>query len=104
MAEAGRILDLTARSMRYRLAKHNIEPEKFISGDIEDAGYKDQVSLDSPTQLGKALDSVEKKMILHALDQTGGVIKNAANLLNLSFRSMRYRLQKHNIKKKLDLK
>jgi len=46
----------------------------------------------------------EKKMIIHALDKTGGVIKNAANLLNLSFRSMRYCLQKHNIKRKTDLK
>jgi len=104
MAEAGRILDLTPRSMRYRLGNHNIDPAKFFSGEIEDVAPQDPVSTDPPAQLGKTLDSVEKKMIIHALDKTGGAIKNAANLLNRSFRSMRYRLQKHNIKRKIDLK
>ena len=107
VAEAARVLDLTGRSMRYRLGKHRIDPGKFLSGNPEAAGYPAQDPAqdnDRPAELEKTLDRVEKKMVLHALEKTGGVIKKAAGLLNLSFRSMRYRLQKHNIKWKLDLK
>jgi two-component system response regulator PilR (NtrC family) len=40
------------------------------------------------------LDGIEKRYLLQALDQSGGVRKKAAQLLGLSFRSMRYRLAK----------
>jgi two-component system, NtrC family, response regulator PilR len=48
---------------------------------------------------GCALDSVlgevERRLILQALERTGGGRKAAAKLLGVSFRSLRYRLQKH---------
>lgn len=40
------------------------------------------------------LDGIEKRYLLQALDQCGGVRKKAAQMLGLSFRSMRYRLAK----------
>ena len=50
---------------------------------------------------GCALDSVlgevERRLILQALERTGGVRKAASKLLGISFRSLRYRLEKHAI-------
>ncbi|WP_298270908.1 sigma-54 dependent transcriptional regulator [Geobacter sp.] len=40
------------------------------------------------------LDGIEKKILLQALDRSGGVKKKAAELLGLTFRSFRYRLAK----------
>jgi two-component system response regulator PilR (NtrC family) len=40
------------------------------------------------------LDGIEKQLLLQALDRCGGVKKRAAELLGLSFRSIRYRLAK----------
>ncbi len=57
---------------------------------------------EEPIDLEKTLDQIEKKMIRGALDQSNGIINRAAKLLNLSFRSMRYRIQKHQLKGKMD--
>ncbi len=50
---------------------------------------------------GCALDSVlgevERRLMLQALERTGGVRKAASKLLGISFRSLRYRLEKHAI-------
>ncbi|MBN1141263.1 MAG: sigma-54-dependent Fis family transcriptional regulator [Deltaproteobacteria bacterium] len=43
------------------------------------------------------LGNIEKEILLKALDRTNGVRKKAAELLNISFRSMRYRLAKYGI-------
>ena len=53
--------------------------------------------------LEKTLDQIEKNMILEALKKTGGIMTKAAKLLNLSFRSMRYRMQKYKITVKTDI-
>jgi two-component system, NtrC family, response regulator PilR len=45
--------------------------------------------------LDDVLGEVERRLILQALDRTGGVRKSAAKLLGLTFRSLRYRLAKH---------
>ncbi len=50
--------------------------------------------------LEKTLDQIERKMITNALLQSDGIINKAAEQLNLSFRSMRYRIQKHQLKGK----
>lgn len=50
--------------------------------------------------LERILEITEKNLLLKAMDSTGGSIKKAADLLSLSFRSMRYKLQKYDIKKK----
>lgn len=45
--------------------------------------------------LDQVLGEVERRLILQALARTGGVRKAAAKLLNVTFRSFRYRLAKH---------
>jgi two-component system response regulator PilR (NtrC family) len=47
--------------------------------------------------LDAEMDRLEKSMLLKALEKTGGNKTEAAKLLNISFRSMRYRLEKHGI-------
>ena len=46
-------------------------------------------------QLDEVIGELERRLILQALEQTGGVRKAAAKLLGVSFRSLRYRLEKH---------
>ncbi len=45
--------------------------------------------------LDAALADFERQMLLQALERAKGVKKRAAEMLNISFRSMRYRLEKH---------
>jgi two-component system, NtrC family, response regulator PilR len=45
--------------------------------------------------LDEVLGEVERRLILQALEKTGGVRKAAAKLLRVTFRSLRYRLAKH---------
>ncbi|MDO8446581.1 MAG: sigma-54 dependent transcriptional regulator [Deltaproteobacteria bacterium] len=66
---------------------------KFIS----EVGKLDAHLTDIPSgglDLEKAVGEYEKILLLKALDKAGGVKKRAAKLLNISFRSMRYRLEK----------
>jgi two-component system, NtrC family, response regulator PilR len=48
------------------------------------------------------LAEVERRMLVQALERTGGVRKAAAELLGITFRSMRYRLQKHGLDAEVD--
>ncbi len=50
--------------------------------------------------LERTLDQIEKTMLSNALVQSDGIINKAAKQLNLSFRSMRYRIQKHKLQGK----
>jgi two-component system response regulator PilR (NtrC family) len=43
------------------------------------------------------LDAVERRILEQALARTGGVKTEAARLLSLTFRSLRYRLAKYGI-------
>jgi len=45
--------------------------------------------------LDAILGEVERRLLVSALDRTGGVRKHAADLLGITFRSIRYRLKKH---------
>ncbi len=47
--------------------------------------------------LDTLVDRLEKELLLKALERAGGNKTEAAKLLNISFRSMRYRLDKHGI-------
>ncbi|MBN1654999.1 MAG: sigma-54-dependent Fis family transcriptional regulator [Deltaproteobacteria bacterium] len=50
---------------------------------------------DEGLDLDEYLGEIEKQVLLSALEKAGGVRKNAAQLLNMSFRSLRYRLAKY---------
>ena len=47
--------------------------------------------------LDEIINDFEKGLLLKALDKTHGVKTKAAKLLNISFRSLRYRLEKHGV-------
>lgn len=72
-------------------------PESVIS-------FKEKLELNIPCISGDGIDlekhveKVERELITMALNEANGVLNKAASLLNLSFRSFRYRLQKYNIK------
>jgi two-component system response regulator PilR (NtrC family) len=65
-----------------------------LSGDLAKA-MPSLVSLPPDgCNLEEVVNEVERRLILEALERSGGVRTNAAKLLNISFRSLRYRLQK----------
>ena len=43
------------------------------------------------------LDDLESRYVQHALDRTRGVQTKAAELLRMTFRQFRYKLQKHGL-------
>jgi len=49
---------------------------------------------DNGCDLDEVLGSIERQLILQALDRTGSVRKAAAGVLGISFRSLRYRMSK----------
>ena len=59
----------------------------FINGS-DDLCYADGIDLDAE------LGALERQLIAAALERTAGVKKTAAELLGLSFRSLRYRIEK----------
>ena len=70
---------------------------KEASGS-EDKKNDDDISLPlEGVSIDEILESYERKYVEEALEMSGGSIKDAAELLAVSFRSMRYRLKKLNI-------
>src|SRR5262245_52650729 len=58
------------------------------------------VEIDLPEDgmdLEATLDSIERRYLQRAMDRTGGVQTKAAELLRMTFRQFRYKLQKHNM-------
>ena len=52
---------------------------------------------DDGIQLDKVIEQIEKELLIKAIHATNGVKKRAAKLLNISFRSMRYRVEKYSL-------
>ena len=50
---------------------------------------------DEGCNLDEVLGEVERRLLLQALERSGGVRTHAAKLLGVTFRTLRYRLQKH---------
>jgi two-component system response regulator PilR (NtrC family) len=64
------------------------------------AGAPARTLLDLPDEglnLDDVLNEAERRLLLAALERTGGVRKRAAELLGLTFRSLRYRLHKQGL-------
>ncbi|MBC7465385.1 MAG: sigma-54-dependent Fis family transcriptional regulator [Bdellovibrio sp.] len=47
--------------------------------------------------LDKVMGQIEKELLVKAIHSAGGIKKKAAKLLKISFRSMRYRIEKYNL-------
>lgn len=52
-----------------------------------------------PSDLELYMDNVEKDFLTKAVKKTGGNLTAAAEVLGLTFRTLRYRLEKHNLNK-----
>jgi two-component system, NtrC family, response regulator PilR len=68
-----------------------------VRGEAEPQGGGEPVQLPQGFALERHLDDAERRYLLAALRQAGGVKMRAAELLGLSFRSFRYRLAKHGL-------
>lgn len=66
-----------------------------VKGDKLSSSNEDIDIPDEGIDLEKIMDDMEKKLLEKSLKRTNGVKTRAAKLLNLSFRSFRYRLAKH---------
>jgi len=69
----------------------NVMPGQSRGGDFQEVFPEEGAFLDTE------MDRLEKSYLLKALEKTGGNRTEASKLLNISFRSLRYRLQKHGI-------
>ena len=74
-----------------------IEEEDLLLVPVE-YGQAENTALSSKYPLPKYLDQVEKQALLEALEQTGFNRTAAAKLLGLTFRTMRYRMERLGIK------
>lgn len=83
----GGVGGLTAESLPLPLKASSVAPTQGVISDIPDAGF----------DLDAYLGSIEQDILQKALEKTGGVRKKAAELLGISFRSIRYRLAKFGI-------
>jgi two-component system response regulator PilR (NtrC family) len=83
-----------------------ILPDSLAISEYKKEGQRDAKKEGVPSlripaggiDLEKELSSLEKDLILQALDLSHGVIKRAAELLHLSFRSMRWKIQKYGLR------
>ena len=78
-----------------------ILPESLTLADYKQSRNDTSLAaldMDIPAQginLDEVINTLERNLMLKALDRSKGVKKKAAELLNISFRSLRYRLGKH---------
>jgi two-component system, NtrC family, response regulator PilR len=74
-----------------------IEEQDLLLVPVEHS-HPDNATLSSKYPLPKYLDQVERQALLEALEQTGFNRTAAAKLLGLTFRTMRYRMERLGIK------
>ena len=78
------------------MSEDSLPPQ--IRGSVEPSGDRSLTALpEDGLDLDAYLGAIEKDILLKALDRTGGVRKRAAELLGITFRSIRYRLAKFDI-------
>jgi two-component system response regulator PilR (NtrC family) len=77
-------------------------PDSLVLSEHKREGRKTELPSFHLTSAGmdleKELSELEKELLQHALQLSNGVIKKAAELLNLSFRSMRWKIKKYDLK------
>ena len=76
-----------------------ILPESLMLSDFKKGRPKKDYIPPGGLDLQKKIEEVEKDFLIKALEEARGVKKKAAELLNLSFRSFRYKLKKYKIDK-----
>ncbi|MDT8420982.1 MAG: sigma-54 dependent transcriptional regulator [Desulfuromonadales bacterium] len=71
-------------------------PAQFVGSQLGVQGVLQDIP-DEGMDLENYLGDIEKKLLLSALEKSRGVRKQAAKLLGISFRSVRYRLAKYDL-------
>jgi len=69
-----------------------------LGGEVEAEGISLERLRRSSLSLDEALEEVERRLVREALTVSGGHVTRAAELLGVSFRSLRYRLKKLGVK------
>jgi two-component system response regulator PilR (NtrC family) len=72
---------------------------QWLGAPSRDSGH--EVPADIPSEgldLESLINGIERELLVKALERSGGVKKDAARLLKLNARSLRYRLEKYEIK------
>lgn len=73
-------------------------PKSFKSLSRQNGQPTEETVIETlPVDLEHILSDIEQRFLLQALEQSGGLKKQAAKLLGLNFRSFRYRLKKYDL-------
>ncbi len=91
------VLETTEQITKASLPDEIVGGRSPVPARLPDIDSQDSIDLES------TLDEIEKSMLLKALNKSDGIINRAAKMLNLSFRSMRYRVKKHQLKGKIQI-
>ena len=77
----------------------NLKERTFntLDNTLSFQGYIPETIPDGGIDLEKIIGDYEIKLLEKALNKSGGIKKRAAKLLGISFRSMRYRLEKYGL-------
>lgn len=75
------------------LPRHMLERREEVPGQLD--ASRIELTADKGIDLEALVSEFERTLLIKALEQTGGIKKRAAKLLNISFRSMRYRVDKY---------
>lgn len=77
------------------LPRHMLESQAAATPSLD--ANKIEIDTTKGIELEKLVAEFERTLLIKALQQTGGVKKKAARLLAISFRSMRYRVDKYGL-------
>lgn len=77
------------------LPRHMLDAKQPSAGPLD--AEKIEISTEKGIDLERLTADFERTLLVKALQQTGGIKKKAAKLLNISFRSMRYRVDKYGL-------
>jgi len=71
--------------------------EYFSKKNVDENEFLPDLRVDSPIELEKVLETIEKKYITTALDLTENNQSKAAKLLGISLRVLRYKMEKYGL-------
>jgi two-component system response regulator PilR (NtrC family) len=77
------------------LPRHMLDAQQPSAGPLD--ANKIEILSDQGIDLERLTADFERTLLTKALQQAGGIKKRAAKLLNISFRSMRYRVDKYSL-------
>ncbi len=78
-------------------------PDEIVGARPRPLSSLPELGREGSIDLENTMDEIEKSMLIKALSKSDGKINKAAEMLKLSFRSMRYRIKKHQLKGKIQI-